>query len=179
MASDKKNSRLERYKALRIRRAEEPGSERIDSKRMRARDGSIILARQEAEEPSSDIVLDMGNITMSEDDFPAGIATIPTTAKPRKRKQKVVTTPTPTKPSELVSIEKGGMTINAYFDMVLDTPELIVVRGSRPLAVEPKVSADEPEAYVLTVKGRTYNCLYAGITYCETQDSQTVVFHKA
>ena len=175
MSSDK-NNKLERYKGLRLRRVDEPGFERIDSKRMRAPDGSIMLARQETVEIPSDIVLDMGSVTMSEDEFPAGVVKAPT--KSRKRKSKDAETPKPVQATELVSIEKGGMTINAYFDMVLDTPELIVVRGKRPLAVEPKVSADEPEAYVLSVKGRKYNCLYAGITYCEAQDSQTVVFHK-
>lgn len=107
MSSDK-NNKLERYKGLRLRRVDEPGFERIDSKRMRAPDGSIMLARQEADEIPSDIVLDMGSVTMSEDEFPAGVVTVPT--KSRKRKSKAAETPKPVQATELVSIEKGGMT---------------------------------------------------------------------
>ena len=78
-------NKLDRYKGLRLRLSEDQGYERLDSKRLRAPDGSIVLARQESEDASEDIVLDIGSSVMHTDELPAGTVSAP---KTRKRKQK-------------------------------------------------------------------------------------------
>lgn len=161
-------SRSDKYKQLKLQITEDKG-ERIDSRRIRKADGTIIPSRAETPvarpqaEPEP-LVLDLGVEAQTK----------------RKRTPKAAQEQPKAKPQLVIQIERGGMRINATFDMVADAPEVIVVRGSIPLPVEPVLSPDEPEGtrYAITVNGNTYACLYLGISYSETPDTKTVVFHK-
>ena len=161
-------SRADKYKQLKLQITEDKG-ERIDSRRIRMADGTIVPSRAELAvsrpqpEPEP-LVMDLG-----------------ADAQPKRKRTTKVTQEQPKpKPKSVIQIERGGMRINAEFDMVADADEVIVVRGSIPLPVEPVLSPDEPEGtrYAVTVNGNTYVCLYLGISYSETPDTKTVVFHK-
>lgn len=166
-------SRQDKYKALRLRQTEGQDYVRIDERRLRAPDGSIVLARQteDGQDAADTLVLDIGTSSEAQPEQSAPRVT--------KRKKAAKAAP-PEVPTKNVGFAKGGMVINAPFLMALNTPEFIVLKGKRPLAMEPQILDTEPEgtSYDVILDGKTYSCIYVGITYSETPDTQTVILHK-